>query len=167
LDERFFLYYEDNDVCIRAKNEGLPVLGVPDAEAVHYYNQSPEPEEGKAVLSNTAHQKFQDKHYGHLKWQLSVSCKKGGDAVSFTKTEENNFMWSPLKSIGRLYFEFGVHPNFVPFAQSELVPDLNGNWPQQYNIPPEIWDKIAQGTYFCRLRDEKMGTRKIWQWQKK
>jgi len=36
-DERFFLYFEDIDLCFRLKNEGRKVIYYPDAAMVHYH----------------------------------------------------------------------------------------------------------------------------------
>lgn len=35
FDERFFLYYEETDLCLRAKRAGWKVYFIPDAEVVH------------------------------------------------------------------------------------------------------------------------------------
>ena len=35
FDERFFIYYEETDLCLRAKRNGWRVFFVPDAEVVH------------------------------------------------------------------------------------------------------------------------------------
>ncbi len=35
FDERFFIYYEETDLCLRAKRNGWKVFFVPDAEVVH------------------------------------------------------------------------------------------------------------------------------------
>ena len=35
FDERFFIYYEETDLCLRAKKNGWKVFFVPDAEVVH------------------------------------------------------------------------------------------------------------------------------------
>lgn len=39
LDERFFMYYEDMDLCRRAWKQGWRVLYVPDARVVHYHQR--------------------------------------------------------------------------------------------------------------------------------
>jgi GT2 family glycosyltransferase len=36
LDEGFFMYYEDADWCLRARQRGWKVYSVPQAEVVHY-----------------------------------------------------------------------------------------------------------------------------------
>jgi GT2 family glycosyltransferase len=40
LDERFFLYYEDIDFCLRARNAGWEVRMAPDAHALHEGSKS-------------------------------------------------------------------------------------------------------------------------------
>ncbi len=36
FDERFFLYYEDDDLCLRLFNARRPIIVVPEVQAVHY-----------------------------------------------------------------------------------------------------------------------------------
>ena len=36
LEERFFLYFDDPDICLRAKKAGYKVIYVPDAVVIHY-----------------------------------------------------------------------------------------------------------------------------------
>lgn len=36
FDEKYFLYYEDADFCLRARKKGFQCLVVPDAQAIHY-----------------------------------------------------------------------------------------------------------------------------------
>lgn len=40
FDERYFLYYEDVDLCYSARRAGIPVYGVPTIVAVHYVGKS-------------------------------------------------------------------------------------------------------------------------------
>ncbi len=40
MDERYFLYFEDVDLCYRTKNAGWRVCYVPEATFVHYYRRS-------------------------------------------------------------------------------------------------------------------------------
>lgn len=42
FDERFFMYYEDFDLCIRARRAGIPVYYVPGASVVHHVRKSTE-----------------------------------------------------------------------------------------------------------------------------
>jgi GT2 family glycosyltransferase len=40
FDERFFMYYEDFDLCMRARGSGVPIFQEPRAVAVHHARQS-------------------------------------------------------------------------------------------------------------------------------
>jgi len=40
MDERYFLYYEDVDLCYRAKKHGWEVYFMPEAEVIHYQGRS-------------------------------------------------------------------------------------------------------------------------------
>jgi hypothetical protein len=42
FDERFFMYYEDADLCRRCWNKGRPVYYVPEAEVFHSYGKESE-----------------------------------------------------------------------------------------------------------------------------
>ncbi len=35
FDERFFIYYEETDLCLRAKKAGWKIYFIPDAEVMH------------------------------------------------------------------------------------------------------------------------------------
>ncbi len=158
FDERFFLYYEDTDLCIRALSYGIRPICVPQAKAVHYYNQSPSSE--KAILMNQSKELFFSKYYD-----------------SFSLQEFETFLPPPpFRDLGivkhpplfherncipdeECYFEIGVNPLFVPFAQS-VVTDRNSG------IPIQIWEHMAPGTYFARIRGAVTGTRQIWKWEK-
>jgi GT2 family glycosyltransferase len=40
FDERFFMYYEDNDLCRRVWEEGSKVIYLPDAQMMHYHRRA-------------------------------------------------------------------------------------------------------------------------------
>lgn len=52
LDEDFFLFAEDTDLCFRAKNSGWKVYFIPQARIVHYLGASVSKEKGKAMLEH-------------------------------------------------------------------------------------------------------------------
>jgi N-acetylglucosaminyl-diphospho-decaprenol L-rhamnosyltransferase len=43
LDEGYFMYYEDEELCLQARERGLTVLYVPEVEAVHHGGASSDP----------------------------------------------------------------------------------------------------------------------------
>jgi hypothetical protein len=49
FDERFPLYYEDTDLSMRIRRQGLAIVQVPDARIVHLYNRSGQTDHGEAM----------------------------------------------------------------------------------------------------------------------
>jgi GT2 family glycosyltransferase len=158
FDERFFLYYEDTDLCARALRRGRSPICVPAAEVVHYYDQAPEPVGGKADLMNRSREAFLNKYY-------AGTCPSiPGTALPPPPMEDmGDQIRAPLFPCAvegcNLRFEIAVSPFFYPFAQS-LV---HGN---EFQFPEEIWSRLAPGVYYARLRDPVQGTQRLWRWRK-
>ncbi|MBF0413308.1 MAG: glycosyltransferase [Desulfamplus sp.] len=185
FDERFFLYFEDNDISLRAYFEGKLPLCVPDAEALHHYDQSPQPEEGKGSLMAKSHALFAQKYYGDIRYTLDKP-------VSITdyylpEIEDIGQITAPFSCdlrfldiavmqgfgvnkseckqyFGNIYFEIGVNPFFVPFAQTEISEQSYGIG--MFKIDDSIWEKLAKGLYYTRIRDSIKGTLKVWKLEK-
>jgi len=143
FDERFFLYYEDTDLCLRAQKEKKLVLCVPQAEMIHFWNQSPEPPVSKAYLMEESKQKFLQKYYVDI--QNVLRFPPGGE----TKTP----FLKPKEALPneKIFLEVGINPLFIPFAQADWQADLN------FDLPKEIKLRLAPGKYFLRLRGEISG----------
>ena len=64
LDERFFMYGEELDWCMRAKRAGWSVVYYPDAEIIHYKGESTKYNSRKAALEfYRAMYLFHKKHF--------------------------------------------------------------------------------------------------------
>lgn len=65
MDERFFMYYDEVDLCYRIKKTGGKIYFIPDIKVIHYSNRS-----SKQVSVTCEHYKYRskflffDKHYG-------------------------------------------------------------------------------------------------------
>lgn len=193
FDERFFLYYEDSDLSLRALQAAHAPLCDPRAEAVHFWNQSPEPETPKAALMAAAHRAFYAKHYRadppgstvdaimRAKDPANLPYGKGPDADTSVDSP-----WSALRRPGQppvfRWEQTTVPPTFscpvaenVPrplyleFAVSPLfIPFAQADFPgDTFTFPESIWVNLAPGTYFCRLRSPQFGTLAVWEWTKK
>jgi GT2 family glycosyltransferase len=161
FDDRFFLYFEDTDLCARAVLAGVRPLCIPGAEAVHFYDQAPAPGEAKQALMSISHDRFVQKHYTGWTPPVLPGLASLGGAVDL-----GVLISAPLfESSGsqaweeRCFFEIGVNPWLVPFAQAPV----SGT---RFAFPPEIWAGLSPGRYVARVRHPVYGDRGRWQWTK-
>lgn len=76
LDEDYFMYFEDNDWCLRMRNHGWSIYYVPDYEVIHLGGQSSK----QSLKARAAYYKslklFYKKHYSRLQqWLLELLLK--------------------------------------------------------------------------------------------
>ncbi|MGE0086285.1 MAG: glycosyltransferase [Desulfococcaceae bacterium] len=161
FDERFFLYYEDTDLCARAVCNGIRPICVPDAKAVHYYDQAPSPDSPKSDLMHQSFCSFFSKYYKNIR--LPEIQEK---YIPFHLEDMGTVKDSPqfqfhkdMLGDEQYFLEIGINSFFVPFAQTFY----EKNFPQ---IPTSIWSHLSPGQYFTRIRAEISGTRRIWKWEK-
>lgn len=65
LDENFFMYSEETDLCYRLNEAGWKVFFVPDAQIIHYGGQSSKMDVGRTSVDLCRSKyKFMKKHYG-------------------------------------------------------------------------------------------------------
>jgi GT2 family glycosyltransferase len=188
FDERYFMYYEDTDLCIEAQCEGRTPLCVPGAEAVHYWDQSPDPEGGKARLMAAAGRAL------NAKFALS------GRGQPDPPPQQPRVPTRPVMDLGLniepprfalpahgggCHFEIAVEPGFVPFAQAMLGPmgivAASGPWVgrvrpwwaglargagavKTWQFPASIWSRLRPGSYYARLRRADGGSECQWRW---
>jgi N-acetylglucosaminyl-diphospho-decaprenol L-rhamnosyltransferase len=160
FDERFFVYFEDADLCARALQGDRRPLCVPGATAVHYYDQSPSPERGKLDLMGESSRAFLGKYYGSVSFP---ALEGGGYVPNVTDmgplTEPFGFTRETASEDEKVTFEVGISALMVPFVQTEIRAE-------RFQFPAPIWDRIAPGRYFGRLRGSLSGVRKVWTWTK-
>ena len=165
FDERFFLYFEDTDLCLTTRSKGLLISCIPGAEMVHFWSQSPDPDTPKGILMAESEKMFLEKHYGITDIpQLGQLIQKDSSVPQFIELETKN---SPpmfdlsFKQKECVNLEIGADMLFLPFAQTQLeTPD--------FLFPEEIWSKLPPGRYFARCRTKAgniIGPR--WTWIKR
>ncbi len=161
FDERFFLYFEDTDLCVRALKKGVRPLCVPRAHAIHYYDQSPSPSGIKADLFVRAQRLFMGKYYQkkvHISFpQVEVYHAFAIDLGHIQTVPRFEVTDGPIPA--DCYFEIAVNPYFVPFAQAHMKAD-------GFAFPEEIWKRLSSGQYYSRVRSRLLGTLKVWTWEK-
>jgi GT2 family glycosyltransferase len=160
FDERFFLYYEDTDLCVRALQRNVRPICVPRATVIHYYDQSPSTGDGKQHYMMEAHVKFLRKYYGEI-------CQPALNAAATVEGMRDmaEIVSSPTLEVDEKFirpdnfFELGLNPYFVPFAQAKAGGAV-------FEFPADIWRRLSPGRYYARIRNRAMGTLVSWTWQK-
>lgn len=145
FDERFFLFYEDTDLCFRLRKKGHSLYVLPGAKAVHNYCHNQEKLDRMAETLKL----YNEKHFGRNiltgisrlitgdrprrcvdcgVWKVPPSLR-----VPSGLKEEYLFEWSPsplfIPSIGC----FGSGGSFV--------------------FSTQVWDFLAPGVYYSRFTD--------------
>lgn len=163
FDQRFFLYSEDTDLCIRAMIENKIALCVPDANVVHYWDQSPS--DNKNILTQEAHKKFFNKYYPRYKLdEQKFVEQRESEIMLFEYIGEFNdspvFKYNNNDFVQDIcYFEIAGNPIFVPFAQCEIKK-------KTYQIPRKHWNMMKPRIYFTRIRNINNQVIKMWKWKK-
>jgi GT2 family glycosyltransferase len=160
FDERFFLYFEDTDLCARALGTGVRPLCVPAAGAIHYVDQSPAPEGKKADYMAQAHAQFLKKYYGPVSMPSWGSRDHSGIITDLGVVRVPQ-IFDPGQSPASVdcFFEVALNPYFVPFAQSALTGPA-------FEFPKDVWGRLSPGQYFGRIRSSQTGTLRVWTWLK-
>lgn len=154
LDERFFMFFEDVDFCMRLKEAGWKFFLVPDAEIVHLAHQSPSNRLQEIYMDSLAH--FLEKHYPfYVRWFLNASFLFGkvlGKVISNLPIRKacedghvsNILSWSRDPAATGYILEIAVDPSFINKA---------GNFLREtcYEIPREILSRWPKGSYFWRV----------------
>lgn len=80
LDERYFMYIEDVDLCATVRAAGRGVLFEPSAEIVHLRGRSAASSHGTRAIYDRSHLAFYEKHHPRLvpllRWYLNVTRKR-------------------------------------------------------------------------------------------
>jgi GT2 family glycosyltransferase len=165
FDPRFFMYYEDTDICINAVLAGKTVVCIPGAHVVHYWNQSPT--EHKATYMGEAHQQYMEKYYGTDVGSTGFHQSDSGrsQVPSIVITDCGCVTTSPTFAVdpsigGELTFELGLSPLMIPFIAVELSAS-------PFVIPEKVWERMQPGTYYGRIRNRFHQTLATWKWEKR
>lgn len=167
FDEIFPLYFEDADWCIRVRKSGYNLYMIPQAEIVHYYNQS-----AKKDLESSR-QKFlesKDLYYNkHFKKQLARTTNLLKLHSWLPKKEPQIY-----KELGRLQsppiFKFNNHKRKVLLLSpvETLMPSAGSffEW-DSFILPEDLWDCLGESRYYTRCFDlDTLNECGSWSWIK-
>jgi hypothetical protein len=109
-----------------------------------------------------SHSKFMLKHYGripdfplppHVQYPKPAIFDLGEIKSSAIFSFENE------EAGQKLFFEIGLNPHFIPFAQADMTE-------KQFQIPQSLINRLKPGEYYSRIRNTINQTLKIWKWKK-
>ncbi len=151
FDELFPLYFEDTDWFLRVKKAGYKLYYVPEANVVHFYNQSAKQEKESANLKfNLSMQMFLKKHFKFENHIFGVLNK-----IFKSKNIQKKSLY---ENIGLLSepFAFNVKNNsekllllspvecMIPSAGAFLKNGI-------ITINRDIWERLSDGRYFVKV----------------
>ncbi|MBN2208068.1 MAG: glycosyltransferase family 2 protein [Candidatus Coatesbacteria bacterium] len=165
FDERFFLYYEDDDLCARIRKAGLDIYVVPDASAVHYCGQSLKSFDraGMGRIQRKSLFAFYSKHYPVLGRALSAaifaeqaakraakavlkpfaSREAAGGALLVAGDEGVELRW-PAEPDAEFYFlEVSLDPCFITKVGAKTIAT-------RYLLCHNAYRKLPLDVYFWR-----------------
>lgn len=172
FDPGYFLYYEDADWSRRFRAAGYRLVYVPDAEMIHYYDQTPKSDPHRSATASEAH--FYATHYGRrgraaraIVNRLAALCARRRVAappcgmISLGRPEKPPLLrLDGCEAKGGLLIEVSHSWTFVPATGAFL----DG---PKYEIPPSIWDRLQPGPYYARVVDlATLRPLRTWSWQK-
>ena len=175
FDAGYFLYYEDADWCRRVRRAGYSLAVVPEAEIVHYYNQSaradPQAALGHAMRSEG---RFVRAHYG-LPGTLIYGAAR---AVSRRLAR----LQAPSAPQGVIELGRQVEPPRFRLTEGvpprELMIEIGYDWlflpsvaafvrGPEFQFSPTVWHNIPPGRYCARMVEpDTLRPLALWSWEK-
>ena len=148
FDENFRLYFEETDFMKRAERAGLRSVKLPQARAVHLFNQSCQHQPSRGSWYHQSERRFRGIHYPKwvqaLFWLLERLPEKPACQAKVIASP------TPCLSVLEppLVLELSNSVVGFPFAQTKIE---SKNW----RFPPRVWKRRSPGRYYLRLVDEK------------
>lgn len=153
FDEIFPLYFEDTDWCLQVRKAGYCLYMVPQAEIIHYYNQSAKQDiERSQKKFDTSMDKYMRKHFrkqlffmrpllGLVK-NIQNNVKDMYDDIGMVKCPPLFQFQSDSKKLFLLSPVYSMMPSAGAFFDGEI-----------FKIPEDLWCCLGEGRYFARAFD--------------
>jgi N-acetylglucosaminyl-diphospho-decaprenol L-rhamnosyltransferase len=144
FDERFPLYFEENDFLRRIASDRKRILYVPTARCRHLYNQSAGDERARAALIYAeSEMRYLTKWYGATVARFLKRIERAANPPSHSRID------GPVPvPAGDVFIEASPLPSFETAA---------GHFPATRNVdvPPEVWSSYRSEELYFRVVDRK------------
>jgi GT2 family glycosyltransferase len=172
FDPGYFLYYEDADWSRRFRAAGYHLAYVPDAEVIHYYDQTPKRDRHQNAAASEA--RFYTQYYGRYGQsaravvdRLAALCAgyrevaPPCDMISLGRLEKPPLLrLDGCEGAGELLIEVSHSWTFAP-ATGAFLDRF------EYEIPLSIWNRLQPGPYYARAVDvTTLRPLRVWSWHK-
>ena len=152
FDDRFFLYFEDTDLCIRLQKRGYDLVIEPRATVVHHYDQCGKGERSrKKEFMAESYRRFMEKHCSGWKYpakrmleSISARFRSGGDSTGSSDYTGPFTVEVPKRFQPKWLFEWSPNADFLPSV------GRFGRGPYLC-FSEKHWSMLAPGRYYGRL----------------
>jgi GT2 family glycosyltransferase len=175
FDPGYFLYYEDADWCRRVRRAGYSLAYVPEAEIIHYYNQSAKADPGEAQRhAIESQERFVDAYYG---WPGRSVLRAALGLGSRLARRWGAIPLPGLVDLGRIAEPPRLRVPHAP-PHREAVIELAYDWlfvpsvaafvgAADFRLSPSVWERMQPGRYYARLTDpQTLRPLALWSWEK-
>jgi GT2 family glycosyltransferase len=161
FDEAYRLYFEESDWLARAKRRGARMCYVPQAEALHHYNQAAQREPAAERWFAESEARFARRYYGRAYLRLRDAfavAPARSDATARLPDGLPRVPAAALRDAGDgAWVEISGGALRYP-AAADRHPSMAGEW----SFPPSVWRDIAPGEYFLAIVDAGGRERAVW-----
>jgi len=167
FDETFPLYFEDTDWLLRVRKAGYYLYMVPQANIIHYYNQSAKQDmRASQDKFRESSDKYLRKHFRGQSFFVGLAERfraVGGNNMSGTYEDMGVLTAPPLFS-----FEDGSKKLFLLSPVDSLIPSAGSFFEgDSFEIPRDLWDTLGAGRYFVKVLDVRsLRECRSWSWMK-
>lgn len=175
FDSRYFLYYEDMDWCRRVRGRGFQLVYLPDAEVVHYYNQSAKVDQrGARDHALRSRMRFVDAHYGllgRLLYKVASVISEREVTVGAPARLRDVIDLGRLDAPPRFRLIDGALPRepLIQIGYDDLFVPSAAAFVRQadFQLPLPVWERMQSGRYYARMLDpETLKPLALWSWEK-
>ncbi|WP_198673587.1 glycosyltransferase [Algibacillus agarilyticus] len=151
FDEKYQLYFEETEWLQRLKNHGFNAYYVPQAEAIHYYNQSSRKQPKAALWFAESAKRYYEQQFGPYGQPILSAKPKVPQQLKLTF----NRIGSELPCIDLTLYSESAHWLEVSQSPSGVTSSaINIKNLQKWSLPKSMWDKLTDGQYYLFLLNE-------------